>query len=84
MYSDGEIYTTYGAWFDKCVSHTDEETVEIKKYFEYGDILFAITGESVEDEIFEEDSMVLEHLENGAKTYLRKIILIYDYLKWGK
>lgn len=20
----GEIYTTYGVWFDKCVSHTDE------------------------------------------------------------
>nr|WP_300571435.1 restriction endonuclease subunit S [uncultured Acetatifactor sp.] len=45
----GEIYTTYGVWFDKCVSHTDEATVESKKYFEYGDILFAITGESVED-----------------------------------
>lgn len=45
----GEIYTTYGVWFDKCVSHTDEAKVESKKYFEYGDILFAITGESVED-----------------------------------
>ena len=35
-------------------------------------------------ELFEEDSMVLEHLDNGAKSYLRKIILMYDYLKWGK
>lgn len=45
----GEIYTTYGIWFDKCVSYTDETALTTKKYFEYGDILFAITGESVED-----------------------------------
>ncbi len=45
----GEIYTTYGIWFDKCVSHTSEEAITNKKYFEFGDILFAITGESVEE-----------------------------------
>ncbi len=45
----GEIYTTYGVYFDKCVSHTDENNIKSKKYMEYGDILFAITGESVED-----------------------------------
>ena len=45
----GEIYTTYGIWFDKCVSHTHLEDIQSKKYFEHGDILFAITGESVED-----------------------------------
>jgi len=43
----GEIYTTYNIWFDDCVSHTDEQIIANKKYFEYGDILFAITGESV-------------------------------------
>lgn len=45
----GEIYTTYGIWFEKCVSHTIEENIPNPKYFEYGDILFAITGESVEE-----------------------------------
>ena len=45
----GEIYTTYDVWFDKCVSHTDESKLLSKKYFEHGDILFAITGESVDD-----------------------------------
>ena len=45
----GEIYTTYGIWFDKCVSHTHLEDIPSRKYFEHGDILFAITGESVED-----------------------------------
>ena len=45
----GEIYTSYNYWFDKCISHTDENIIKPKKFFEYGDILFAITGESVED-----------------------------------
>jgi type I restriction enzyme S subunit len=45
----GEIYTTYGVWFDTCLSHTDESTIASKKYFEYGDILFVITGESVDE-----------------------------------
>ena len=45
----GEIYTTYGIYFDTCVSHTDESMIQIRKYFEHGDILFAITGESVEE-----------------------------------
>ena len=45
----GEIYTTYGVWFDKCKSHTQISEIASPKYFEYGDILFAITGESVED-----------------------------------
>jgi len=41
----GEIYTTYNIWFDACVSHTESGT----KSFGHGDILFAITGESVEE-----------------------------------
>lgn len=45
----GEIYTTYNFAFEVCVSHTKEEYVSSPKYFEHGDLLFAITGESVED-----------------------------------
>ena len=45
----GEIYTTYNIWFDTCVSHTDENEIPSRKYFGHGDILFAITGESVEE-----------------------------------
>ena len=45
----GEIYTTYNTWFDKCVSYTKLDFVKSPKYFENGDILFAITGESVEN-----------------------------------
>lgn len=45
----GEIYTSYNISFSKCVSFTQEDVVASPKYFEYGDILFAITGESIED-----------------------------------
>lgn len=45
----GEIYTTYNYSFNECVSHTNESLINPKKYFDKGDILFAITGESVED-----------------------------------
>ena len=45
----GEIYTTYGIYFDKCVSHTSIEKIANPKYFEHGDILFVITGEKVGD-----------------------------------
>ena len=41
----GEIYTTYNIWFDSCISYTHKGT----KTFEHGDILFAITGERVEE-----------------------------------
>ena len=29
----GEIYTTYGIWFDSCLSHTKIEYVQSPKYF---------------------------------------------------
>lgn len=45
----GEIYTTYDIWFDECVSCTSLEYISSPKYFEHGDILFAVTGESIED-----------------------------------
>ena len=45
----GEIYTEYGISFEKTKSYTDENLITNKKYIEYGDILFAITGESVEE-----------------------------------
>ena len=45
----GEIYTDYGIHFDSCISHTTLDAVASPKWFSYGDILFAITGESVEE-----------------------------------
>ena len=45
----GEIYTTYNIAFNECVSHTIAGNVHSPKFFEHGDLLFAITGENVED-----------------------------------
>lgn len=45
----GEIYTSYEIAFTDCISHTDVSYITNPKYFEHGDILFAITGESIED-----------------------------------
>ncbi len=45
----GEIYTTYGLHFDSCVSHTSVDVMPNPKVAKPGAILFAITGESVED-----------------------------------
>ena len=87
----GEIYTTYDVWFDKCVSHTKEENVKSPKYFEEGDILFAITGESVEDiakstaYVGKErclaggDIVVLKHNQNPK--YLAYALSTYDAQK---
>lgn len=65
----GEIYTTYDVWFDKCVSHTKEENVKSPKYFEEGDILFAITGESVEDIA----KSTAEYYRNSLLTFNKEI-----------
>ena len=45
----GEIYTSYGIFFDKCISHTNSSKIQSKKILKKNDILFAITGESIED-----------------------------------
>lgn len=45
----GEIYTNYGPCFSYCISHTDAGSIASPKWFSHGDILFAITGEKVED-----------------------------------
>lgn len=45
----GEIYTTYDIWFNDCKSHTFKDVVSNPKTFTNNDLLFAITGESVEE-----------------------------------
>lgn len=45
----GEIYSKYNYSFDKCISRTNDNFIEPKEYFEYGDILCAGTGELIEE-----------------------------------
>lgn len=45
----GEIYSKYNFYFQECLTRTNEDCVSSKRYFSHGDILFAGTGESVEE-----------------------------------
>lgn len=45
----GEIYSKYNGSFIKCISSTDIELIPSPKYISKGDILFAGTGELVEE-----------------------------------
>lgn len=45
----GEIYTRYNNGFSTCFTRTNLEKVGTPVYFEYGDILFACTGELVDE-----------------------------------
>lgn len=45
----GDIYTQYDISFSKCQTRTNNYLVSKPKYFKYGDILFAGTGELVEE-----------------------------------
>ena len=91
----GEIYTTYGVWFDQCVSHTNVSKISNAKYFEHGDILFAITGESVEDIAkscayvgYEKclaggDIVVLKHKEDALSSSSENKPLIMRFAPWN-
>lgn len=45
----GEIYSKYDYSFRTCVSRTNKDRVSSPQYFSYGDILFAGTGELIEE-----------------------------------
>lgn len=45
----GEIYTKYNQGFTDCVSRTNLKIIQPHQFFEHGDILFAGTGELVEE-----------------------------------
>lgn len=45
----GEIYSKYNNSFNHCFSYTNLDKVSTKRFFSYGDILFAGTGELIEE-----------------------------------
>ena len=45
----GEIYSKYDYSFKTCISRTNKDRVSSPQYFYYGDILFAGTGELIEE-----------------------------------
>ena len=45
----GEIYSTYNQSFTECRSKTQVERIDSPRFFEHNDILFAGTGELIEE-----------------------------------
>lgn len=45
----GEIYSKYNISFRQCATRTNKSNLSVLQYFNYGDILFAGTGELVEE-----------------------------------
>ena len=74
----GEIYSKYNISFSQCKTRTNKSNVTVLQYFHYGDILFAGTGELVEEIgknivylgkeqcLVGGDIIVLRHMQNPA------------------
>lgn len=74
----GEIYSKYNISFSQCKSRTNKSNVTVLQYFYYGDILFAGTGELVEEigknivylgkeqGLAGGDIIILRHMQNPA------------------
>ncbi len=56
----------------RLISHLEEDQINV------GEL------EEILKELFEEDVNLLKNVNPGVRTNVRRLILIYDYLKWGK
>ena len=69
-----EVWKNEGAKIEKTtrlISQLDEDELDVSEL------------EEVLKRIFE-DKDVLEHVSNTDRSQIRRLILIYDYIKWGK
>ena len=56
----------------RLIAHLEEENINVNEL------------EIVLKEIFEKDINVLQNSISAVRTNVRRLILLYDYLKWGK
>lgn len=56
----------------RLISHLEETQIDINEL------------EDVLKEIFEEDINLLQNSSSSVRTNVRRLIMVYDYLKWGK
>lgn len=56
----------------RLIAHLEQDQIDIKEL------------EDVLREIFEEDVNVLQNVSSNERSDIRRLIRIYDYLKWGK
>lgn len=56
----------------RLISHLEESQIVVSEL------------ENVLKELFEEDVNILQNVSAPIRTHIRRLIMIYDYLKWGK
>ncbi len=56
----------------RLISHLEEERIDVDEL------------EVVLKQLFEEDLNLLQNISSQIRTHVRRLIMIYDYLKWGK
>lgn len=56
----------------RLISHLPEDNVDVDEL------------EKVLKELFVNDVNILEKSANGTRSHIRRLIMVYDYLKWGK
>ena len=54
------------------ISHLTEEQIDISEL------------EAVLKQLFENDINILQTVDANTRTNIRRLIMIYDYLKWGR
>lgn len=79
--SIGEYQSVKQIWHQE--KHSLERATRLIAYLEQEQI--EVTElENVLIEIFSEDVNALQNASSPERTNIRRLILIYDYLKWGK
>ncbi len=56
----------------RLISHLEENQINVEEL------------EAILKELFEEDVNILQNVNSQVRTHVRRLIMIYDYLKWGK
>lgn len=56
----------------RLISHLEEDQIDVNEL------------EIVLKELFEEDANILQNVPSSTRTHIRRLIMLYDYLKWGK
>ena len=56
----------------RLISHLTEEQIDISEL------------EAVLKQLFENDINILQTVDANTRTNIRRLIMIYDYLKWGR
>lgn len=56
----------------RLIAYLPEEQIDVKEL------------EGILNELFENDKNILQNVDSNERSDIRRLIRVYDYLKWGK